>query len=285
MSSKVDIKALLEAGAHFGHKTSRWNPKMEKFIHSKRGGIHIIDLEQTKDQLEKSANFLASVAASGKKVLFVGTKRHIAPTIEEAAKKVKMPYVTERWMGGMLTNFATMSDRVKRLKTLNEELDSGELAETYNKREILGFEEERDKLEQDFGGIADMEESPAAMFISDVVVEKTAIREAKRLNIPIVAIVDSNGDPSLIDYPIPANDDALKTVALITDVLVEAIAKGASEYTPKTVDESKADTKTSKDPKAPKTPKTPAKAETKETAKTATKKTAKTAEKSKKEDK
>ncbi|MEX0668348.1 MAG: 30S ribosomal protein S2 [Candidatus Saccharimonadales bacterium] len=252
MSDKVDIKTLLEAGAHFGHKTSRWNPKMEKYIHSKRGGIHIINLEQTKDQLEKSAKFLNSVAASGKQVLFVGTKKHIAPTIKEIAEKVNMPYVVERWMGGMLTNFATMSERIKRLKQLNEELESGELSETYNKREILEFSEERDKLAQDFGGIMEMDEAPAAIFISDVIIEKTAIREARRLKIPIVAIVDSNGDPTVVDYPIPANDDALKTIELITSVLADAIAEGVAEYSskprPKEADKTsslkKADTKT-----------------------------------------
>ncbi|MEX0934578.1 MAG: 30S ribosomal protein S2 [Candidatus Saccharimonadales bacterium] len=247
MSSKikVDIKTLLEAGAHFGHKTSRWNPKMSKYIHSKRGGIHIIDLEQTLTQLEKSANFLNSVAASGKKILFVGTKKHIAPTIQEVAEKINMPYVTERWMGGMLTNFTTISERVKRLKQLNEELESGELSETYNKREILEFSEERDKLAQDFGGIMEMDGAPGAVFVSDVITEKTAIREAKRLKIPIVAIVDSNGDPTIVDYPIPANDDALKTIELITSVLTEAIAEGSAGYSskPRPKEESSAEPK------------------------------------------
>lgn len=243
MSKNIDLKTLLEAGAHFGHKTSRWHPKMRPYIHSKRGGIHIIDLEQTSDLLAKASEFAASVAASGKQVLFVGTKKHIAPSVQAAAESAKMPYVTERWFGGMLTNFSTISERIKRLKQLNEQLESGELAESYNKREILEFSEERDKLARDFNGIAEMGKMPGALFVADVLGEKTAIREARRLHIPVIAIVDTNADPSLIDYVIPANDDAVKAVKLIADTIAEAVIGGAKEYKPQ-ADETPAPKKT-----------------------------------------
>lgn len=235
--SKTDVKTLLEAGAHFGHKTSRWNPKMREFIHSKRGGIHIIDLLQTAEKLDLATNFAQSVAASGKQVLFVGTKKHISSTLQEAAESVEMPYVSERWLGGMLTNFSTISERVKRLKKLNEDLASGELSEKYNKREILEFEEERDKLAKDFQGISDMKKVPGALFVTDVITERTAIKEAKRLNIPVIGIVDTNGDPTDVDYVIPANDDAVKTVKLVSDAMSHAVAEGLKEYAKKPADD------------------------------------------------
>lgn len=239
---KIDIKELLEAGAHFGHKSSRWNPGMEPYIHSKRGGIHIIDLEKTAEELEKAAKFATEVAASGKQVLFVGTKKHIAPSVKEAAENARMPYVIERWFGGMLTNFTTISSRVKYYKKLDKQLEDGELEEDYNKREVLEFREQRDKLASDFAGIADMEELPGALFITDVITEKTAVREAKRLNIPIIAIVDTNGDPSAVDYVIPANDDAVKTVKLIADTISEAVQHGIKNKATKS-DKSKETTK------------------------------------------
>ncbi|MEX0748445.1 MAG: 30S ribosomal protein S2 [Candidatus Saccharimonadales bacterium] len=248
--SSIDIKTLLEAGAHFGHKTSRWNPKMAPYIHSKRGGIHIIDLDQTVTRLETALNFIESVAASGKKVLFVGTKKHIAPTVQAAAEASGMPYVTQRWFGGMLTNFTTISERVKRLKQLNEELESGELNDSYNKREVLEFSEERDKLAKDFNGILEMDKVPGALFVSDVLTEKTAIREATRLGIPVIAIVDTNGDPGLIDYVIPANDDAVKAVKLIADAVSEAIKGGAKEYAHRAAQEQAAQEKAAQAAKA-----------------------------------
>ncbi len=251
--SKTDIKALLEAGAHFGHKTSRWNPKMRNFIHSKRGGIHIIDLVQTADLLEEAAKFAESVASSNKKVLFVGTKKHIAPTIKEAAESAGMPYVSERWLGGMLTNFSTISERIKRLKKLEEDLESGELSEKYNKREILEFQEERDKLAKDFQGISDMNKVPGALFVSDCITERTAIKEAARLGIPIIGIVDTNGDPSDIDYVIPANDDAVKTVKLVAEAIAEAVAKGAKKATKKPAPDEAEKKKATKKPATKKT--------------------------------
>lgn len=238
--SKTDVKTLLEAGAHFGHKTSRWNPKMREYIHSQRGGIHIIDLLQTAEKLDQATNFAQSVTASGKQILFVGTKKHIAPTLQEAAKSVEMPYVSERWLGGMLTNFSTISERVKRLEKLNEDLASGELNEKYNKREILEFEEERDKLAKDFGGISEMKKLPGALFVTDVITERTAIKEAKRLNIPVIGIVDTNGNPGDVDYVIPANDDAVKTVKLISEAIAHAVDEGLKEYAKKPTDEPKA---------------------------------------------
>ena len=231
--SKTDVKTLLEAGAHFGHKTSRWNPKMRDFIHSNRGGIHIIDLLQTAEKLDQAAAYAQSVAASGKQILFVGTKKHIAPTLQQAAESVDMPYVSERWLGGMLTNFSTISERVKRLKKLNEDLASGELSEKYNKREILEFEEERDKLAKDFQGISEMKKVPGALFVTDVITERTAIKEARRLGIPVIGIVDTNGDPTDVDYVIPANDDAVKTVKLISEAVSHAVAEGLKEYAKK----------------------------------------------------
>lgn len=233
MSDKLDIKQLLEAGAHFGHRTSRWHPKMGEFIHSKRGGIHIIDLVQTAERLQAACQFAESVAASGKQVLFVGTKAHIAPAVAEAAGAVDMPHITKRWFGGILTNFDTIHSRVQYYKKLTADLDSGELAETYNKRELLGFEEERDKLAYSFAGIVNMDKLPGAVFVTDVAGEKTAVAEANRLNIPLIGIVDSNADPTRIDYPIPANDDALKAVTLIAEQMAAAIKAGQESYAKK----------------------------------------------------
>lgn len=258
MSDKLDIKQLLEAGAHFGHRTSRWHPKMQEFIHSKRGGIHIIDLVQTAERLQTACQFAESVTASGKQVLFVGTKAHIAPAVAETAQTVDMPHITQRWFGGILTNFETIHSRVQYYKKLTADLDSGELAETYNKRELLGFEEERDKLAYSFAGIVNMDKLPGAVFITDVAGEKTAVAEANRLNIPVIGIVDSNADPTRIDYPIPANDDALKAVTLIAEQIAAAIKAGQESYTKKP-----ANTAQTKQP-----PKT--KAATKEAGKAAT---------------
>lgn len=244
---KADVKTLLEAGAHFGHRSSRWNPKMREFIYTKRGGIHIIDLLQTAERLDEASEFVESVAARGKGVLFTGTKKHIAPAVAESAESVGMPHVTKRWFGGILTNFETISQRIKYYKKLSEDLASGELEDTYNKREILEFEEKRDKLAESFAGIADMTEVPGALFVADVVTEKTAVAEANRLGIPVIGIVDTNADPSGIDYPIPANDDAVKTVALISNRMAEAVRSGADSYAKKP---SNKDSKDSKDAKA-----------------------------------
>ncbi|PSO42871.1 30S ribosomal protein S2 [Candidatus Saccharibacteria bacterium QS_5_54_17] len=230
MSQQEEVKSLLEAGAHFGHRTSRWNPKMRPYIYTERGGIHIIDLVQTAQAMGEAADFAHRVASGGGQILFVGTKKHIAPAIQRIAHDASMPYVINRWFGGILTNFDTILRRIRYFKKLTAQLENDELSETYNKREITKFQEERDKMAASFSGLANMEELPGALFISDVNNEKTAVREANRLGIPIIALVDSNSDPEPIDYPIPANDDAVKTVSLIATTIAEAATTGASEY-------------------------------------------------------
>lgn len=229
MADNIDIKELLGAGAHFGHKTSRWNPKMAPFIHSKRDGIHIIDLSQTVERLEAAMHFLSDTAASGKQVLFVGTKRQAQDLVKEAAIAVKQPYVTERWLGGMLTNWNTISERVKHLKDLESRMESGELANRYSKLEVQRFQEEIDELNRKYGGVKDLSGRPGALYVVDVVEESNAVKEANRLGIPIIAIVDSNADPTLISYPIPANDDAIKTISLITGSVRQAIESGSEK--------------------------------------------------------
>lgn len=226
MAVSVDIKALLAAGAHFGHKTSRWHPKMAQYIHSKRAGSHIIDLTKTVEGLEKALPFLTNTVAGGKQVLFVGTKRQSRDIVKAAAVDAKMPFVTERWMGGMLTNSQTINERIKHLKSLESRMESGELAKRYNKLEVQRFQEEIDDLNLKYGGIKDLNGKPGAVFVADLTAEGIAVREARRLGVPVVAIVDTNADPDLADYVIPANDDALKSIQLITDYVKEAIAEG-----------------------------------------------------------
>ncbi len=228
MAVAVDIKALLASGAHFGHKTSRWHPKMAPYIHSKRAGTHIIDLTKTVEGLDKALAFIEKEVAGGKQVLFVGTKRQAKDTLKAAAEDVNMPFVTERWMGGMLTNVKTISERVKRLKNLETRMASGELASRYNKLEVQRFQEEIEDLNFKYGGIKDMNGQPGVMFVVDVVAEDNAVKEAKRLNIPVVAIVDTNANPDVVDYIIPANDDAIKSVQLITEYVKQAITDGVA---------------------------------------------------------
>ncbi len=231
--ASVDVKKLLESGAHFGHKTSRWHPKMAPYIHSKRDGSHIIDLTKTAENLETALAFLEKTAREGKQVLLVGTKRQAKDIIKKAADDTGMPYVTERWVGGMLTNTTTMNGRIKHLKDLEQQMDSGALANKYNKLEIQRFQEEIDTLNFMYGGIKFMANRVGAVFVTDVIKDANAVREARKLNIPIVAIVDTNADPSLVNYPIPANDDAIKAVQLITDYAVEAISAGKAKQTKK----------------------------------------------------
>lgn len=231
MATTVDMKELLEAGAHFGHKTSRWHPKMAPFIHSKRNGIHIIDLSKTAEAAQQAVSFLTETAAAGKQILLVGTKKQAVDIIKEAAVATKMPYVTERWLGGMLTNWNTIGGRVKHLKDLETRMASGELANRYSKLEVQRFQEEIDELNRIYGGIKDLNGKPGALFIVDVINEANAVKEATRMGIPIVAIVDSNADPTLITHPIPANDDAIKTIALITNYVRQAIEAGQAKRT------------------------------------------------------
>jgi small subunit ribosomal protein S2 len=226
MAVTVDIKALLEAGVHFGHKTSRWHPKMAPFIHSKRQDSHIIDLTKTVDALEAVLPVITDVVSSGKQVLLVGTKRQAKDLVRTAAEKTGQPFVTERWMGGMLTNVETMVGRIKHLKTLEKKMDSGELANRYNKLEVQRFQEEIDDLNKKYGGIKDLNGKPGLVFVTDMIEDINAIREAKKLGVPVVAIADTNTDPTTVDYAIPANDDAIKSLQLIVDYVVAAIEEG-----------------------------------------------------------
>lgn len=226
MAIEPDIKALFEAGVHFGHKTSRWHPKMAPYIHSKRQGMHIIDLSKTVEQLDKALPFLTSVAASGKKVLFVGTKKQAKDIVKAAAEKAEQPYVTERWIGGMLTNVSTINAQVKKLKDLEKRMANGDLEKRYNKLEVQRYQEEIDGLNEKYDGIKDLSGRPGAMIVVDAIADKNAIAEAHNLNIPVVAIVDTNADPSAVDYPIPGNDDAIKGLQLLLDYFVAAIDEG-----------------------------------------------------------
>ena len=225
----IDIKALLEAGAHFGHKTSRWHPKMAPYIHSKRDGGHIIDLTKTAEALERALEFLSQTAASGKQVLLVSTKRQAKDRIKEVAVATGMPYVSVRWLGGMLTNQATVGGRIRHLKDLESRLASGDLAAKYSKLEVQRFNEEIEEMNRIYGGIKDMVGKPAAVFVIDVLTDYLAVGEAKKLGIPVVALVDSNVDPSQIDYPVPCNDDAAKTINLVLDYVQQAIEDGKSK--------------------------------------------------------
>lgn len=226
----VDIKKLLEAGAHFGHKTSRWHPNMAPFIHSKREGNHIIDLTSTVTQLEEALNFIEKVVSEGKQVLLVGTKRQAHDIVKETAEATGMPYVVERWLGGMMTNRDTIGGRIKYLKDIEDKMASGQLAAKYSKLEVQRYQEEIDAMNHIYGGIKNMAAKVGALYIVDVIEEANAVREAKRLGIPVVAVVDSNADPSQIDYPIPCNDDAIKAIKLVTDYIKSAIENGKAKH-------------------------------------------------------
>lgn len=225
----VDIKALLESGAHFGHKTSRWHPKMAPYIHSKRQGGHIINLEKTVEALERALPELTKIAASGKKILFVGTKKQLKDITKASAESINMPYVTVRWVGGTLTNVETVNKQIKKLHDLERRMASGELEMRYSKLEVQRFQEEIDLLNERYGGIKEMNEQPAAIIVVDAIQDKNAIKEANSLKLPVFAITDTNVDPTNIDYVIPANDDAIKAVQLILDYMVAAIKAGEAK--------------------------------------------------------
>lgn len=232
-TTTVDVKKLLEAGAHFGHKTSRWHPKMAQFIHSKRDGTHIIDLVKTVEQLEKTLSFVEEIASEGKQVLLVGTKRQAQTIIKEMAASTNMPFVVERWLGGMMTNRNTIGGRIKHLKDLEEKMENGALAAKYSKLEVQRFQEEIDEMNHIYGGIKDLAAKPGAVFVTDITHDVNAVREARKLGVPVIAIVDTNADPTLIDYPIPANDDAIKTIKLISDYIQAAIESGKAKHAKK----------------------------------------------------
>ncbi|RMH75805.1 MAG: 30S ribosomal protein S2 [Actinomyces sp.] len=232
----VTMKQLLEAGVHFGHQTRRWNPKMRRFIHGERAGIHIIDLHQTLEHLEKAYVFVRDLVADGGTILFVGTKKQAQDSIQSYAERCGMPYVNERWLGGMLTNFATISKRVAKMKEYQRMRDSGEF-DAMPKKEALHLSRELAKLERNLGGIRDMEKLPDAVFILDTKKEATAVTEARKLGIPIVAVVDTNCDPDLADYPIPGNDDAIRAGQLMTRVISDAVLEGRFIRSKRTGDE------------------------------------------------
>lgn len=224
----ADIKQLFEAGVHFGHQTSRWNPKMAKYIYGKKDGIHIINLDQTVVQLDRASDFLKEVAGRGRQVLFVGTRKQTKEIVKSAAESVGMPCVTERWLGGMLTNQHTIVSQIKKLKLLEKRMASGELANRYSKLEVQRIQEEIDTLNIRYGGIKEMRGKPGAMVVLDAVTDRNAITEAQKLRVPVVAVCDSNANSTGIDYVIPANDDALAGLRLIIDQLAEAVKDGSS---------------------------------------------------------
>ena len=221
----ISMKQLLEAGVHFGHQTRRWNPKMAPYIFTERNGIYIIDLQKTVKKVDEAYDFLRSVAEEGKSILFVGTKKQAQEAVKEEALKSGMFYVNERWLGGMMTNFATIRKSINRLKEL-EAMEEDGTFEVLSKKEVLALKREQEKLEKSLGGIKDMEELPGALFIVDPRKERIAVAEAKKLNIPIVAIVDTNCDPDEIDYVIPGNDDAIRAVKLLTSHMADAVIEG-----------------------------------------------------------
>lgn len=226
--SNINIQELLDAGVHFGHLTQKWHPKMAPFIFMEQNGIHIIDLNKTKAKLEEAQSAIKNIVKSGRKVLFVATKKQAKEIVANEAERVKMPYVTERWLGGMLTNFATVRKSIKKMQNIDK-LSSDGTFDNISKRERLQFERERVKLERVLGGIADLNRLPAALFIVDVKREHIAVKEALKLNIPVFAICDTNSDPSPIDFPVPANDDAAKSIAIVTRHITDAISEGLNE--------------------------------------------------------
>ncbi len=225
MPDTVTIKQLLEAGAHFGHQTSRWHPRMKSYIFTKRNGIHIIDLEQTAVMLDKACDFIRQVAGEGGSILFVGTKKQAQEAIEEEAKRCGMYYVNQRWLGGVLTNFATIQARIDHLVRLEDQHTRGEF-NRLPKKEGLKLEDEISRLNRQMGGFKEMTSLPSALFIVDPTKEKIALAEAKRIGIPVVAIVDSNCNPDDIDYPIPANDDAIRAIKLICNKIAGSVLEG-----------------------------------------------------------
>ena len=225
---KITSKELLDAGVHFGHLTRKWNPQMAPYIFMEKNGIHIIDLNKTLKNLEEAATAMKGIVRSGRKVMFVATKKQAKEVVETEAKRLKMPYVTERWLGGMLTNFATIRKSLKKMASIDK-LMKDEAYKNLAKRERLMITRERAKLERVLGGISDLNRLPAALFVIDIKREHIAVSEAQKLNIPVFAMVDTNSDPNLADYPIPANDDAFKSIQLITQYIGSSMEEGLSE--------------------------------------------------------
>ncbi len=229
MATDVGIKELLEAGVHFGHQTRRWNPKMRRFIFGERGGIHIIDLQKTERLLHTAQEFVGEQAGRGGTVLFVGTKKQARDTVREAAESCGMPYVNQRWLGGLLTNFQTISKRIRRLHELREWTESGSM-DLLPVRERIAAISERDKLETNLGGVADMQRPPDAMFVVDLKTEAIGVREAVRLKIPIIGLVDTNCDPDPVDYVIPGNDDAIRSCRVVIQAIADVVSERSARF-------------------------------------------------------
>jgi small subunit ribosomal protein S2 len=223
------IKQLLEAGVHFGHRTSRWNPKMKKFIFGSRSGIYIIDLEKVEECLNKAREFLSDITAKGEMVMFVGTKKQAQEVIFQEANRCGMYYVHERWPGGLLTNFATVKKSINRLKEIEKMKEDGTIAK-FTKKEASRLEKELGKLKKNFSGIVQMERMPKAIFVVDTKKEETAVREAKRLSIPVVGLIDTNSDPDLVAFPVPGNDDATRSIKMITSLIADSIIEGRKRF-------------------------------------------------------
>jgi len=229
----IDLRELLEAGCHFGHQAKRWNPKMQKFIYTERDGIHIFDLGITARKLEEAMKFVTEFVAEGKDIVFVGTKRQAQDIVKEEAAKIGAPYITERWLGGMLTNWDQMYERIKRLKDLKEKRDKGELS-IYTKRERGLIDREIARLDRFFGGLEKLTKRPEALFVVDSHREKTAVQEAKTIDITVVGLVDSNADPDMVDYPVPVNDDAVRSIKLMVTKIAQAYLDGKEMFGKKT---------------------------------------------------
>ena len=225
VQESVSMKALLEAGVHFGHQTQRWHPRMKEYIFTQRNGIHIIDLQQTLGLLENACKFISKIAEEGKSILFVGTKRQAQEAVQQAAHNSDMFFVSHRWLGGMLTNFSTIQGRIDYLVRLEERKEKGGF-NLLTKKEALKLEDEIQRLTRNFGGVKEMTKLPGALFIVDIAREKIAVAEARRMGIPIVALVDTDGDPELVDYVIPGNDDAIRSIALIAGRIASAALEG-----------------------------------------------------------
>lgn len=227
--AQVTMKEMLDAGVHFGHQTQRWNPKMKPFVYTARGGIHIIDLQKSVTRANAAAEFVKKIAADGGRMIFVGTKKQAVEPITEAAQKSGQFFVTKRWLGGMLTNFETIKSSIDRLRRIDQMREKGEL-EFFTKKERIKIEKEYAKLSEFLSGIREMKEVPKAVFIVDLVKEHIAVQEAKNLGIPVIGIADTNSDPELIEFPIPGNDDAIRSIKLFSDLVADAYIEGAREY-------------------------------------------------------
>ena len=236
MANTIEVKDLLEAGVHFGHLTRKWNPSMAPYIYMERNGIHVINLYKTAAKLEEANEALKKIAASGKKILFVATKKQAKDIVAEKAKSIGMPYITERWPGGMLTNFVTIRKAVKKMSSIDKMKKDGTY-DTLSKKEKLQVTRLREKLEKNLGSIADMTRLPSALFVVDTMREHIAVKEAQKLNIPVFAMVDTNSDPKQIDYVIPSNDDASKSIEKILSYVTEAISEGINEKKPESKEE------------------------------------------------